>query len=221
MKYFALLLFFFCRFAFAVDAYLCEPSTAFNDSVYGTKTITTKTDYGTVDAWFCFDQPTSVKPHTYVLLNKYKKPEIIIDILRRISAAPDILAAINAELANGSILPAVGTTERFQYDTLRYMGCKSLFVEPTMVKLASVPPNICGQQPTPPVVGPDVYKTGSAGSILFKLLPNGNVDTVISGRKAAANVLCDCIVKTTIGGNANYCPLSGQLKTEVASCIKQ
>lgn len=219
MKWLVLVLICICNFANAAYNFECIPKTSFTPLAEGSKIVSVSSNAGKADAYWCpetLNGKIVYKQQYFIVLTKYDNKNRD-DVYRRIFYSANFLTALNAEIEAATIVADPGSQDEFEWNSLKYQACLLLIKQPYMVPIVTPPSDFCGQQPTPPVASPKIYKTGISGSVIFKLLPNGSVDTVMT-KKALPNSICDCTVKTTIG-SGNYCPLANAPKNEVASCL--
>jgi len=143
----ALLLF---LFAASADAQLvCIPKTAFSPNAPGSEFMSGSSSAGTVDAYWCPVDGKKYRAQVFVSLNKYNTAKRTASI-RRIAAAPDMLTALNNELAVNGVKPAVGSLDEYEFKNLQYMGCRLLMVKPYLVPIVDIPEDFCGAAPIKP-----------------------------------------------------------------------
>ena len=122
----------------------------------GTERISGKTDKGEWSNYWCpVIGPIAGKPYwqqqTFAVLTKYKDVAQVAYATAQALTASSPLVSINAAILQGRIEPAVGTQDRFDWETLLYTACNSL-VAANQVPLDPLPAGYC--KPPTPVLPP-------------------------------------------------------------------
>jgi len=156
---------------------------------------------------------------THAVLDKYRTVNgaALVAAARSILEAPDPLAALDAMLTTGRIVPPAGSQDRFDWETLLFAACTQ------GVALPPFPGSVVTGTCTPPTpISPQVetWRTPSSGTFTLYTVKNGSLSGIIAARKATANALCDCSAGKATSGSSTYCALSGAAPAEVTLCKK-
>lgn len=201
-----------CLFGLPAQAqYQCLPKELGGTGIYLSRY---EDAWGYSMAWLC---PVAGKPsgqwlirHRTVLNNYVAAPgsgcELSLPVMKAALAASSALDAVNAMVAKCDNAPAsspVATADWTNYETLRL---NSIQLVRTKWKADN------------PDTGP-VWRTPKAGTFRLYQRQTNRLGTVILGRNAPPDALCDCAAPVPVG-SSTYCSLSGQNVNEVTLCIR-
>lgn len=204
----------------------CVPDTPITHAQAGAKigtaSVKVETAAGEAEGWFCELPRTASTPagktqfkrvYRYTLF-KHEGKVNLAQMWARVKAAPDFMAAVNAEAAARSITTVAGTQDDYDKLLLLHMACVKLLTPPYLIPNMDTPaPNTCGPVPTPPPQDP--WRTPAVGKTIFTFA-NGRI-TGQTVRKAPGGMACNCAITVKIGATT-FCSIG--VPTEVTECIK-
>jgi hypothetical protein len=157
--------------------------------------------------------------YSHAVLDKYRTVSMTLvwEMGRMMVAAPDPLAELASAIKAREFIPPVGSSDRFNWESLLYAAClENVRVNPAGLLNVT---NNC-KVPAPVVVPVDVWRTPASGTFTLYTVKNGALSGIIAGRKATANATCDCAAGKATSGTSTYCALPGAPATEVTLCKK-
>jgi hypothetical protein len=208
--------------ASSAHAHDCDPLAVSGGVQIGTKSVTIKTDKGSVDAWWCMFTNKDTPPGKvqwraqYIVdLAECHDAALLAAALGRIALAPSY-ATVEAEIRAASKSCVVQPGAQRHYDVLRlqWLGCKEI-VKPPLVPNFDTPlaADWCGAEPVMPqptenwrATGGTIY-TYSAGKL-----------TGATVRKATAGAVCDPVPMRVVIGATTYMQLVGGSINERTAC---
>ena len=223
MKYILFLLALWSSMAHA--DWLCLPKTALTPFAEGSAKVLAVTPAAESHAWWCQEATPAgavrfFRPQYFTVLNKHRRAIDPFTVLQRAAAASAPMEkALSIEAAAAQIIPITGSQDEYDYLTARYQACLKLSTVPYLVPIDPLPANWCGAAPIAPGPAPDVWRTPPSGAFTLFIAADGKLKSIIAGRKATPNALCDCSAPVMSGTSA-YCPLAGAVTTEVTLCKK-
>jgi hypothetical protein len=156
-------------------------------------------------------------PETFATLNKHRDPAKFVVASAR-AAASAVPEAAYAEVRAGSVKPAPGSMDEYEFKRLHHLAC----VEAAKLGPANSMPVTCEAAPTPPVVRWVVAKAAAnaspTGTRPAFPWANGTRSTLSNGR-VAQDTPCNPAVGRLEGATA-YHGVNGRTD-QVAVCVRQ
>lgn len=196
--------------------------------IIGSVPVEVATAAGEATGWWCLDAVTATTPPGKVTFSRWYQYSLakhrghpdLRGAMKRVLAAPNLLAAVNGEMRAGSIAAPAGSQDEYEIKVLLRNACIALTTPPYSVPIDPPPAGVCGAAPVPAGQSGDVYRTPASGAFTLFTHASGRLAGVISGRRATANALCNCSAARATSGSTVYCALASGAATEVTTCVK-
>lgn len=202
--------------------FACLPFTVFTPTAVGSESIAVETTAAEAEAWWCptfVDGATRYRINTRWALKKYKASYDWSGSFARVKAAPDLLAALNAELAANKVTPPVGSMDEYEVKLVRHRACLALTTPPYLIPVPEIPAGFCGPVPTPPAPQAATWLTpNSVGLKVYNRAAGDKLGSAIAGRTAPPNNSCNPNAPKVTLGTSTYYPLSGGPLNELVLC---
>lgn len=204
----------------SVQAQMCAPSSATwaPAAQRGAELMEGRdnTIQGDWRALWCPAGAGSWQLRTHAVLDRYKTLDAstVAKMAVTIMGSPDPIAALNAAVSDRTVVPPVGTKDRFDWESLLYAAC---------LQGVALPPQgvvVTGTCKPPVPIQVEVWRTPATGSFTLFTSNGTRLTGLVSGRKATANAKCNAAAPPITVNGAVYLPLDGGPLTEVTVCVK-